>query len=288
MEAPALRGEVAHIQAFFLKRKLQRFEFFLGFLGFDFLHIDACGGFVLAFQRCVPLALQRAQVIDRKHQVKSSELVGQALVLLGSLRLASKRLQLALNLGRDVFHAREARVHIRKFALGALFALLMLQNARSFFNKRAAVFGLACENSIELALADDGMCARAKTCVVQDVHEVHAASWRAVDEVFAFAGTVHAASKRYLVEIDGQRAVGVVEHEFDFGDADAFAGRRARKNDVFHGLATQILCIALAKHPQHGVGDIRFARTVRTDDCRDTRFERNHGTVGERLKPFQD
>ena len=45
MEAPALRGEVAHIQAFFLKRKLQRFESFLGFLGFDFLHIDACGGF---------------------------------------------------------------------------------------------------------------------------------------------------------------------------------------------------------------------------------------------------
>ena len=288
VKAPALRGEVAYIQAFFLKRQLQRFKLFFGLLGFDFPHIDARGSFVFALQRRIPLALQRAQIIDREHQIEPGEFVGQALILLGALRLASKRFQLALNLGRNVFHAREARIHARKLALGALLALLVLQNARSFLDERATIFGFARENGVELALADDGMRARAKAGIVQDVHEVHAAGRRAVDEVFAFTGTVHAAGERHLVEIDGQRAVGIIEHEFNLGDADAFAGRRARKNDVFHGLAAQILRVALTKHPQHRVGDIRFARAVRTDDCRDARFERNHGTVGERLKPFQD
>ena len=70
-------------------------------------------------------------------------------------------------------------------------------------------------------------------------------------------------------------------------NARGLARRRAREDDVFHGLTAQVLGIALAKHPQNGIGDVRFARTVRTHNGRNARLERKRAAVGKRFETLE-
>ena len=213
----------------------------------------------LLLERLVPSALERAQVVHRERDRHVGELGGELLVSAGALCLARERPQLALHLGGDVLHAREMLVHALELARAFRLALLVLEHARRLLDERAAVLGLGLQDGIQVALADDGMRAGAQTGVVQDVEDVHAAGGGAVDQVLALARAVHAARDGDLGVVDGQRAVGVVEHEVDLGEPDAFARRRSGEDDVLHRLAAQVLGVALAEHPQNGVGDVRFA-----------------------------
>ena len=172
-------------------------------------------------------------------------------------------------------------VHRRELALGALLALLMLQDAGCFFDKRATVFRTACQNGVQIALPYDGMGARSQTRVMEDVHEVHAARGGAVYEIFAFPASIHTTREGHFREIHRKGSVGIVQHQIDLGDAEAFSCRRPCEYDVFHSLAAQVLGVSLAKNPQHGIGYVRLARTVWTDDRGDSRLEGHDGTVGE-------
>ena len=116
-------------------------------------------------------------------------------------------------------------------------SLLVLEDAGGFFDERATVFGLSREHRVQVALADDRMRARAEPRVMQDVHEVHAPGDDAVDQVFALSAAKDPARERYLVEIDREHPVGIIEHELDLRDAHAVTRRRAGEDDVFHGLA---------------------------------------------------
>ena len=106
------------------------------------------------------------------------------------------------------------------------------------------------------------MGAGAQARVVQDVQHVHAPGHGAVDEVLALAVAVHAPGDGHLVEIDRQRAVGIVEHEIDLGETGGLARRGAGEDDVLHGLAAQVLRQLRfpAEHPQNGVSRCSTAR----------------------------
>ena len=116
-------------------------------------------------------------------------------------------------------------IHRGKLAGAAVLALLMLQDAGGFFNKRTTVFRAACQNGVQIALPYDGMGARSQTRVMKDVHEVHAARRSAVYEIFAFSASVHAAREGHFREIHRKGPVGIVQHQIDLGDAEAFSGR---------------------------------------------------------------
>ena len=168
-----------------------------------------------------------------------------------------------------------------------LLAALVLGNAGSLLDKGAALLGTALQNGIELALADNGMRILTQARIVQNVLDIHQAARTRVDEVFALARTIHAAGDGNLVKVDRQHMVRVIEHQRDLGNAHRLARRRAREDDVLHGLAAQLLGALLAQYPQNRIGDIRFSRAVRTDDDGQARLKRHMGAVGKRLEPFE-
>ena len=161
-----------------------------------------------------------------------------------------------------------------ELAKRALLALLVLEDAGGLLDERAAVLGARVQDLVEAALADDRVRVAAEARVVQQVLDVHQPRRRVVDEVLALAVAVHAARDGDLGELERQRAVGVVEHEVDLGDADRLPRRGTREDDVFHRLAAQRLGALLAEHPQHGVGDVGLARAVGADDDGDAGLER--------------
>ena len=242
----------------------------------------------LLLERLVPSALERAQVVHRERDRHVGELGGELLVGAGAPGLARERPQLALHLGGDVLHAREMLVHALELARAFRLALLVLEHARRLLDERAAVLGLGLQDGIQVALADDGMRILAQARIVQDVEDVHAAGGGAVDQVLALARAVHAARDGDLGVVDGQRAVGVVEHEVDLGEPDAFARRRSGEDDVLHRLAAQVLGVALAEHPQNGVGDVRFARAVGSHDRGDAGSSESTLRSANDLNPFED
>src|SRR4029077_4763152 len=63
--------------------------------------------------------------------------------------------------------------------------------------------------------------------------------------------------------------------------------RRALKDDVFHLPAAQQAWRLLAQDPADGIGDVGLAATVRTDDRRHARFERQLDRARERLEARQ-
>ena len=126
----------------------------------------------------------------------------------------------------------------------------MLGDAGGLLNEGTALLGTALQNGIELALADDGMRILAQSRIVQDVLDVHQAARARVDEVLTLARAIHAAGDGHLVKVDGQHMVRIVENQRDLGHTHRLARRRAREDDVFHGLAAQLLGALLAQDPQ--------------------------------------
>ena len=167
---------------------------------------------MLAGARLIPALTQAAQVVDGQGKADIGKLPGKLLVGAGFLRLALKRAELPSHLARNIAHARERSVHGGQFAFAFRLALLVLEHAGGFLDERAAVLGLGLQDGVQAALADDGMRAGSQTGIMQDVEHVHATRHAAVDEVFAFAAAIHAARDGHLVEINGQLAVGIVEH----------------------------------------------------------------------------
>ena len=163
----------------------------------------------------------------------------------------------------------------------------MFGDAGGLLNEGTALLGAALQNGIELALADDGMRILAQSRIVQDILDVHQAARARIDEVLTLTRTIHAAGDGHLVKVDGQHMVRIVENQRDLGHAYRLARRRAREDDVFHGLAAQLLGALLAQNPQNRVGDVRFSRAVGTDDDGQARLKRHMGAVGKRLEPFE-
>ena len=71
----------------------------------------------------------------------------------------------------------------------------------------------------------------------------------------------------------------------DLGHAGGLALARAGKDHVGHVRAAQALGALLAQHPADGVGDVRFAATVRTNDGRNAvTGELEFGAVAKRFE----
>ena len=79
--------------------------------------------------------------------------------------------------------------------------------------------------------------------------------------------------------------LGIDQRERHLGHAHGFALARAHEDDVLHVDAAQQARRLLAQHPRDGVGDVRLAAAVRTDDGGDAfALEAKIGAVAERLE----
>ena len=243
-----LRG-LACIEALPLEKRLDILRRARDFVEVKLRGLYRGAGLLLARLRRLPAFLQRAHVVDGESELDGFELGRKRAMRLGAGGFAGERLELAFHFGSHVFDAREMLVHGCDLAGGALLSLLMFEHARRLFDQGATLLRAACQDGIEVSLADDRMDARPQARVVQDIHEIKASGRRAVYKVFAFAAAIHPTRERHFGIIDRQGHIGVVEHQVYLGQAHAAASRRSGENDVFHSLPAQILRIALAEDP---------------------------------------
>ena len=262
----ALLAQVAHKQAFFLEHNLELLELAL-FLAQAVLCKLKLGRALLgATLQIVPLRLQRTQFVNGQHLRKLICARGQLFVLACAIDLTLKRAQLTGDFLIDVAGTGQVLVHRLDLFKRTFLATLVLGDTGGFLDEGAALLGAALQNGVELALANDGMRILAQARIVQDVLNVHQAARTRVDEVLALARAIHATGDGDFIKVDGQHMVRVIEHQRDLGHTHRLARRRAREDDILHGLAAQLLGALLAQDPQNRVGDVRFSRAVGTDD----------------------
>ena len=283
----ALLAQVAHKQALFLEHNLELLELALLFAHAVLRKLQLGGAFLGAALQVVPLRLQRTKLVDGQHLRKFVRARGQLFVLARAIDLTLQRPQLTGDFLIDVAGTGQVLVHRFNLFERTLLAAFVLGDAGGLLDEGTALLGAALQNGVELALADDGMRILTQARIVQDVLNVHQAARARVDEVLAFARAIHAPGDGDLVKVDGQHMVRVIEHQRDLGDTHRLARRRAREDDVLHGLAAQLLGALLAQDPQNRVRDVRFSRAVGTDDDGQARLKRHMGAVGKRLEPFE-
>ena len=283
----ALLAQVAHKQALFFEHNLELLELALLFAQAVLRKLKLGSALLGAALQVVPLRLQRTKLVDGQHLRKLVRARGQLFVLARAIDLTLQRSQLTGDFLVDITGTGQVLVHRFNLFERTFLATLVLGDAGGLLNEGTALLGAALQNGIELALADDGMRILAQSRIVQDILDVHQAARARVDEVLAFARAVHTTGDGDLVKVDRQHMVRVIEHQRDLGDTHRLTRRRAREDDVLHGLAAQLLGALLTQDPQNRVGDVRFSRAVGTDDDGQARLKRHMGAVGKRLEPFE-
>ena len=287
LHAAPLLAEVAHEEALLLKKGLELVEL-AGLLVIAVLgELDGGVRLVAAGGELAVALLELTEVVHGELDGEVGELVGEVAGLTGLVHLALEGLELAGYLARDDLRAREVRVHGGELALGALLATPVFGDVGGLLDELAPLLGAAREDGVELALRDDRVRVDAESRVMQDVADVHKPRRGAVDEVLGLARAVHAPGDGNLGELDGQRVIGVVEHERDLGEADGLPCGRAREDHVLHRLTAKHLGALLAEDPEDGVGDVGLPRPVGTDDHGETRVEDHLGLVREGLEAFE-
>src|SRR5262245_12349312 len=92
---------------------------------------------------------------------------------------------------------------------------------------------------------------------------------------------------RELREVDRQRAVGVVEEQFDLAEVSRATRTASGEEDVVRLLGPQLRRAEGTGGPADRVGNVGLARPVRPDDHADARLETDLDRIGERLETTQ-
>ena len=184
--------------------------------------------------------------------------------------------------------ARSTSVATRELQLGAVPAALELAEAGGFLDELAPLLGLAAEDLLDTALADDRAHVAAEADVGEELDEIRAAHGRAVDEVLALTAAVQAAQERDLRERKlGERAVLVVEEELDLAEIGGWPVLAAREQHVVRLLGPELARSEAPGGPEQRVGDVRLAGAVRPDHDGDSRLEPHLDGIRERLEAAQ-
>ena len=209
------------------------------------------------------------------------------LVLLGLSGLPREMLQLFADFFAQVVEAVEILAGVADAGLGFLAAFLVFGDAGGFFQIHAQFFGLGLDDLRDHALFDDRVAARAQAGAEEQVGDVAAPAFGAVEVVVALAVAADLALDRNFVErgvFAGDGVVGVVEDQFDRGLRDRFTGRAAGKDHVGQRVAAQAAGRAFAHHPADGVDDVRLAASVRPHHAGHVRGQVQGGRIDEGLE----
>ncbi|MNZ56899.1 hypothetical protein D3C78_748590 [compost metagenome] len=257
----------------------------LGHQGFEGNLLVADDRFTLA-----DLIVQRLPAQGRQLRLELALLALVFLVLLGGLGLAMQALELTRQLFTQVGQTLQVLMGTPNAVFGLAPALLVLGDARRFFDEVAQVFGLGLDQLGDHPLLDDRVAARAKAGAEEDVGDVTTPAFGAVEVIGGLAVARHfAANGNFRVGgvFAEQGAVGVIEHQFDARLAHRFAAGGAVEDDVGHRLATEVLRRTLTHYPANGVDDVRFAAAIGPDHRRHVTGEVHRGRIDEGLEPRQ-
>ena len=214
----------------------------------------------------------------------------QGLVAPRLARLPLQRTDLPFHLADEVGDAQKVLIGVFELAQG--FPLLRFEfgDARGFFKNHPAVFRLAGQNLRDVALRHDAVAGASDARAHEQLLNVLQPARSLVDEILAVAIAKDPARQCHLVvsHLDAGGDQVFVIHAADgqrhFRHAKSFATIGAGKNHIGHLAATQGLGRLFAQNPANGIGNIRFAAPVRTDNRGNTRLKIERSLVREGLE----
>ena len=198
--------------------------------------------------------------------------------------LSAERSHLALQLPCDVAQSQQVGVGSLQPPDGTVFAEPMFEDACRFLNGFAVLISLGVEDRVDLALSDNHVLLAADATVRQQLLDVEQPAVHSVDLVLGSPIPEQAACDRYVVEVERQVAIGIVEDQRDLGPAERRASGGPGEDHVFHRLGTEGPGRLRAHHPGDGIDDVRLACSIGTDDHRHTRLEFEARSVRKRFE----
>ena len=206
------------------------------------------------------------------------------LVTLGGTRLALQMTQLLVEFVADVVQSFQVLLGMLHAVLGLPAPLLVLGNPGGFLEKSTQFLGPRFDHARNHALFDHRVAACTEPGAEEHVGDVLAAAACAVEKVRGDAVAADRALDRDLAEsgiLPAERAVGVVEDDFDHGLPDRLARIGAIEDDVGHRFTAQVLGRTFTHDPDQGVDDVGLAATVRSDDAGEVAGEGQSGGIDE-------
>ena len=243
------------------------------------LQHEGCGDIVLL--RLLGSGGQLLQGVQPHSYLHAPQLVLQFQVLLRLFGLHPQRLQLQLQFGDLIADAHQVILGTLQFALGLLLAVAVFGNTGSLLKDLPAVGTLQGQDLINTALANVGIAFLAKARIHKHFVDVPQAGRLLVDIVFRVTGAVIPAGDHYLVGIVWQCPVGIIQGQGGLRKTHGGPLLGAAEDHILHLGATERFAALLAHNPKDGIGNIRFAGTVGTDNGGDIVAKADQGLVRE-------
>src|ERR1019366_5963472 len=261
--------------------------------------LQFAGGDAQFDRRLGRIALQQAVLAAQHHAQPRIEFDLQFAIALGLGGLPLERIHLPRDFLQDVVDARQVLLGALQLGFGQTLPGLELGNPGRLFDHRAPVLRLGTQNLPDAPLLDDGVAFRAQAGAHEQVLDIAQAGGTAVDQVFAFPGTVQPARDgdvRVLRRVPAFHRLKLVHRIFlvqfrihqrhgHVGHAERFAVARPREDHVFHAGPAQALGRLFAQHPTDGIADVALAAAVGADNGGDpVPVKAQFGAIAEALK----
>ena len=216
-----------------------------------------------------------------------ADIGGQLLEAVGLAGLALQALDLAFELGGDVFQPLEIGLGGAQPEFRLVAARMQAGNAGGLFQQLPTRLGLGLDQLADAALADHGGRAGACGGIGKEKLDVFGAGFLAVDTVDRSIAAFDAARDLDLVGIvegGGRGAVGIVEIEADFRRVAGGAIAGAGEDDVVHAGRAHVLVGVLAHDPAEGLDEVRLAAAIRSDNAGQAALDDEFGGFDEGLE----
>ena len=205
-------------------------------------------------------------------------------MLPGQLGLLLQWLQLSPKLGHHVLQPVQVDVQPGQLPFRPFATAPVLGDPRRLLDELPPVLGARSEHVLQVPLRDDGVQCATDAAVREQLLDVQQPARASAQPVLAVARAQHRAADLDLLGGHGDQAGGVVDDEFHLGHRRLLSRRAPREDHVGHLAPAQRPRALFAQHPRDGVGDVRLARAIGSDDDADARSELEHRLVGERLE----
>ena len=235
----------------------------------------------LLLLQLLQLGLDAGRLRQEGVGVAALQLLLQAQVLLGRLRLFRQGPHLLFQLRENVRHTHQVLLLILQLLLGHRLAALELHNARRLVEQLPALLRLSAENLVDLALADDGIPLFSDTGVVEQLVDILQPALASVHPVLTLPGAVDAAGDGHLVVVHRQLVVRVVQGDGHRGEALGLSQLRAGENHVLHAGSPQLLYLLLSQHPADRVRHVALATAVGAHYAGDAVVKLKYDLVGK-------
>src|ERR1035437_6992686 len=234
--------------------------------------------------------LQHVKLMPRQLRFQMLQFVRNLFVAARFASLTLQRADLPFHFLDGVGNAQKILLGLFQFTERFFFLLFEFRDAGGFLENHPAIFRLARKNLRDVALRQNAVGRATDARAHEKLLNVLEPARRAVEKIFAAAVAKNPARQRHFVigNFDARCAqtffADAAERERDFAHAHRLATVRAVEDHVRHFAAAQRLGRLLAEHPADGVGDVRFAATVRADDGRDAGLKIQRRLVREGLE----